>query len=43
MQNGFSPESGAQRVLFDEKKTEGRKSRDSVPLKHQNIIAVTET
>jgi hypothetical protein len=25
-------ESGAQGVLFDEKKTEGRKSRDTVPL-----------
>jgi hypothetical protein len=33
-------ESGAQRVLFDEKKTEGRKSRDTLPLKgaHDNLL-----
>jgi hypothetical protein len=28
----LAPESGAMGVLFDEKKTEGRKSRDTVPL-----------
>jgi hypothetical protein len=30
--NALARESGAQGVLFDEKKTEGRKSRDTVPL-----------
>jgi hypothetical protein len=30
-------ESGAQGVLFDEKKTEGRKSRDTVPLKTEML------
>jgi hypothetical protein len=32
MNQGQNRESGAQGVLFDFKKTEGRKSRDTVPL-----------
>jgi hypothetical protein len=33
-------ESGSQGVLFDEKKTEGRKSRDTVPLNEINALLI---
>jgi hypothetical protein len=41
LKKAVARESGAQEVLFDEKKTEGRKSHDTVPLKgqcHETVI-----